>query len=378
MSKRIIIFLGCNYKSDLDRIEQKLPVYLSKNNRVLCFEYPQFRKIFKILFGILPVSEKISENLQVFHSFGLFPFGRRISIINKINHIISYKIFKYLRDKKTKKNTVITFTPEYAYLSGKRNSNSKVIYYIIDNYTSLPFWKSRLAKKQFKQLEKKIIRQSNQIITASRPLFQKYVKKHPSVHCFPTPYDAKDFVNKSGSAPSDIINLKKPVIGFSGSFYDWKINLKLLFRAFHYFNECSFVFLGSFRIDSKKYLKKLKEINNFHYLGNKNISLLQDYIDSFDVCIIPYKTDTFGRYAYPVKINEYLNFGKPVVATLLPALKDIAQKNFIYMAENGSSFINQIKKALKETKNNPLVNRRIKYAFLHSWEKQIDNLTKLI
>ena len=158
MHKQIIIFLGSNYKSDLVRIEQLLPYYLSTKYKVFCFEFPQFRKIFRIISGFVPLVEKISPNLTVFHSIGFFPWVRNFAILNRINHLINFKLFKVLTGKKINKSTIISFTPETYYLSTEQIQPKQIIYYVYDNYASLPFWKNPGASLQLKKPDKKFIK----------------------------------------------------------------------------------------------------------------------------------------------------------------------------------------------------------------------------
>ena len=377
MAKQIIIFLGGNYNSDLQRVEQVLPKYLSQSYQTYCFEYPQFRKLFKILLGIIPLTEKISPNLYIYHSFGLFPGGRNIAIFNKINHWLNFKLFNILFKKNEKSTNFISFTPETAYLKNKIKSKH-IIYYAIDDYIALPFWKNYLAKKQFKTLEKKFVKYSQKIITVSTSLCLRYKKLHPDVFYFPTPFDSKEFENTNYSVPSDLAKLKKPIIGFIGAFYDWRINLKLLLKTFSILKNYSFVAIGSLKIKNKFYLQKLQSLSNFYYLGHKENYEVGNYIQNFKVCLIPYKTNTYGQYAYPVKINEYLNFGKPIVSTNLPAIEELGKNNLIYWALNNQDFIKKIKSAVNENKNNQIIKKRKIYALNHSWKRQLKNLIKII
>jgi hypothetical protein len=43
-----------------------------------------------------------------------------------------------------------------------------------------------------------------------------------------------------------------------------------------------------------------------------------------DVCLLPYKANDYTKYIYPLKLNEYLAGGKPIVGTAIRSLLDFA------------------------------------------------------
>jgi hypothetical protein len=43
-----------------------------------------------------------------------------------------------------------------------------------------------------------------------------------------------------------------------------------------------------------------------------------------DVCLLPYKANDYTKYIYPLKLNEYLAGGKPIVGTSIRSLLDFA------------------------------------------------------
>ncbi|OGG10785.1 hypothetical protein A2781_03950 [Candidatus Gottesmanbacteria bacterium RIFCSPHIGHO2_01_FULL_42_27] len=118
-------------------------------------------------------------------------------------------------------------------------------------------------------------------------------------------------------------------------------------------------------------------MSNFHYLGYKKDHELDSYLANFSAGLIPYKTDTYGRYAYPVKVNEYFRFGLPVVSTSLPALKNQADRRLLYWSKTDREFILNLKKAVTE-ENPSLKSARIKEALSQSWPAQKKYLIKLL
>jgi glycosyltransferase involved in cell wall biosynthesis len=65
----------------------------------------------------------------------------------------------------------------------------------------------------------------------------------------------------------------------------------------------------------------LDEIPNLYFTGPKKIEQLPQYLAHFQLLILPFLCNEVTKSIYPLKINEYLASGKPIVAT--PFSEDI-------------------------------------------------------
>jgi len=102
---------------------------------------------------------------------------------------------------------------------------------------------------------------------------------------------------------------------------------------------------------------------------------LPNYVQAFDVCMNPQLLNNITRGNYPLKIDEYLAMGKPVVASRTKAMKLF--ENHTYLADKAEEYPALIKKALAE--NNPeKENERIRFANSHTWENVIIEFNKAI
>ncbi|MBI2616834.1 glycosyltransferase [Candidatus Gottesmanbacteria bacterium] len=384
MIKDNVILLGGPFLNDLDRIEQTLPKYLSRYRKVHCFEYPRFKNLVLVFLRKIKLSERVNTNLTIFHSIGLLPFGRNIPLINKLNHVFNYIIFTSITSLSNRAYNIISFTPEISYLFNQLNtinSTHRVIYYVLDNYMSLPYWSNNLQRNQLKSLERKTLLNSSLVITASIPLYRLFKKKHTRVILYTTPAELSPFI-KNSSKNTILISRKtsyipEPRIGFIGSLYDWRINFQLLLKLLKHFHNISFVFLGTFHIQNEEIIKKLNKMKNFYFLGKKKYSTIPNYIESFKACIIPYSLGKYGKYAYPVKVNEYLCKGKPIVSTALPALKSLSKKKLLYWSKNNKEFIRNTQIALNE-KAKYLARMRKKEAIKNSWQNRISEFLNIL
>lgn len=379
-SNNILVFLGTKYNTPISYIEQNLPRYLSNYYKVFCFEYPRFLNLLNILRNKIPLVEYKSNNLIIYHSFGILPLGRTFVIINFINHFINYLLFRILFKKYFLKIRIITFTPEFLFIS-IFIKNIYTIYHAVDDYSFMPWWSNFFQRMQVNALEKYLLRKVNKIVVVSGTLYKKFAKLHNNVVLFPTPSETDIYLqykDNPKNIPSDIRNVTKPIIGFIGTIRDYNLDIDLLRKLFRRFSIFSFVFLGVLDNKSKKTGRLIYNTSNCYYLGCKNISQLSSYLAYFDVCIIPYRLNSYGQSAYPVKIMEYLAMGKPVVTSALPSIQYLSDEKLIYWARSDNEFTKYLSKAIREKGDLKLVQKRKEKARENDWNNKIKEVIKLL
>ncbi len=380
-NKNYLIFLGTEFHLPILHVEQYLAYYLSKYYPVICFEYPRFLNLLRTIFQKKHILERKSYSLYVFHSIGLFPFGRAIFILNFFNHYVNY-LFLRIKIKNLfniSKSDIISFTPEIALLKSFLKNNS-IFYYVLDNYISLPWWSNKFAKGQFRFLEIDTLKISSKIIGVSENICKKYVKFRKRTFLFPTPTKTALYPKDKHKIFAERIlkKIPKPRIGYIGTIYSWKVDFSFLSKLFDEYPFFSFIFCGEIDSNNYAFKKDIANKKNFFFIGYQPIEYLTAIISFFDVCIIPYSTSEYGQYAYPVKIMEYLALGKPIVTTALPSIKYLADQELIYWSKNEKEFIKNISIALNEKGDVDLVKRRITEAKKNGWEIRIKDFIKFI
>jgi len=103
----------------------------------------------------------------------------------------------------------------------------------------------------------------------------------------------------------------KPVLGYIGSFSALRLDYGLLRCAVDRHPDKAFVFLGSGTFEDQE----LAARPNVHLIGPRPLVSLPDYLRGMDLTMIPFLCNTLTSSIYPLKINEYLAAGKPVVST---------------------------------------------------------------
>jgi len=138
----------------------------------------------------------------------------------------------------------------------------------------------------------------------------------------------------------------------------------------------SWVFVGPLQTSAEEISSK----PNVRLLGFKDHRELPDYVRNFDVCIVPYVKSAYTETVVPVKINEYLAAGKPVVSTDLPTIREFnAQHNVLIATENSSDkFLKAIEDALRLPKDSETIRRRREVAALCDWNIQLEAMSRVI
>ncbi|MBI1193481.1 MAG: glycosyltransferase [Bacteroidetes bacterium] len=135
----------------------------------------------------------------------------------------------------------------------------------------------------------------------------------------------------------------RPVIGYIGSFSALRLDYPLLRIAVNEHPDKAFVFLGSGNFDDQE----LAARPNVHLIGPRPLVSLPDYLRGMDLTVIPFLRNTLTSSIYPLKINEYLAAGKPVLSTDFSA--DVREFSaVVYLADSASAFSALIGKALNE------------------------------
>ena len=161
-----------------------------------------------------------------------------------------------------------------------------------------------------------------------------------------------------------------PVIGYCGALLYTRLDVKLLEEIAAQKKEWSFVFVG--KEDNVFAASSLHQLPNVYFLGPKNFDDVPAYIHFFDVCINPQIVNMITIGNYPLKIDEYLAAGKPVVATDTEAMQMFGAH--CYLGKTADDYIDNINKALNEPDAVVRNGERRKFAQSHSWEASVDKI----
>ncbi|MFT4153091.1 glycosyltransferase [Parafilimonas sp.] len=321
--------------------------------------------------------EKISKNLWQF-----FP----ASIIESINWLPSTSVFKkinYINNRRFAKDIegamkelgftdIILFNDNdifSGYYLKELLSPSLYVYYCRDYLRGFDYW-----KKHCDVLEPELIEKADVVVTNSEYYADYCGRYNASSYYIGQGCNTKLFnAGADYEVPADMQNIPYPVIGYTGVLDLERLDENIIAAIAQKYASANIVLVGPEQDNFKN--SRLHKYSNIHFLGRKNLPELPAYVNAFDVCINPQVKNEITKGNYPLKIDEYLSMGKPVVATRTEAMRMF--EPFTYLSDSPGEFTGLIEKALTED-SDKLRTERIVFASSHTWEKSVEKLSAII
>ncbi len=317
-------------------------------------------------------SEKI-ENGATIHILTLPPVVPANFLKNPMAHdMLNY--FNSLFIRKTVKNAakslkmenpvvINAFNPFFGvHLAGKLKE-SKLIYYCYDEIGSATW-----AKQHGERLEMAFLKMVDTVIVTSNGLFNKKRLQHANCNLIKNGVDF-DLFSRSETVTT-LPQKALKTIGYLGSI-DERVDYDLLERLISNTPQYQYIFVG--RITQKEYEERLRKYPNVDLKGPKPPTELPDWVQSFDVCLIPFVKNGLTSGIYPLKINEYLAAGKPVVTTRFSDLSDF--EAVVDIADDDASFIEKVINASNDKSQR---NIRRNFASKNSWKAKAQEIITAI
>jgi glycosyltransferase involved in cell wall biosynthesis len=153
-------------------------------------------------------------------------------------------------------------------------------------------------------------------------------------------------------------------VGYIGSL-DNRVDYELIAHLAEKLTDVKFEFVG--RILEKSKVDRLDKLPNTKFWDAKRLEELPDFLKRFDAGIIPFVKGDLTSGIYPMKINEYLAAGIPVVTTDFAAFPEFGK--FISSASGYEAFTQSVVENLcNDTPEKR--KQRIVVAQGNSWEKR--------
>ena len=214
--------------------------------------------------------------------------------------------------------------------------------------------------------EQALIETVDQVIVHSPALLEKKGSTNPNTRFIPNGVDFAAYAQPV-EEPQDLRSIPRPRVGYSGKLkrqLDWPLLTRLV--ASH--KNCQFVFVGPVvdHAEARSAVKALEREPNVHFLGAKSVVELARYPQHFDVCLMPYRTDDYTKYIYPMKLHEYLASGRPVVGSRIASLEEFAE--VVHLAESPEEWVAALHLALAAAAPER-INARRAVAARHDWNR---------
>ncbi len=244
--------------------------------------------------------------------------------------------------------------------------NKKIVYDCYDEF----FVKN--AIKKIENRENYLVEKSDLVITSSKYLKENKENIYKTNNFFhsATAVNIDLFKNLKNDKPKDLENINGKIIGFAGSIRD-----DLDIEAIKYIaknQNNSLVFIGT--ISSENVFNQLKDIKNIYFLGKKSFSDFINYLNYFDVAIMPHILNDFIKSSSPYKFYQYLAANLYVVSSPIPEIIDFEKSgsNFVKIAYNKEEFLEYIYYFLSK----PKIKLNEEELYSISWQNRFENIFK--
>ncbi|MBC7384154.1 MAG: glycosyltransferase [Bacteroidia bacterium] len=304
------------------------------------------------------------------------PKGHLFNFFNCFNQwIVNACIRRMMRTFKIKNYVYINyFNPVILPVLNNVNPKPLANAYYITNNISLSAYLARHGAIA----EEKAVDQTDFILVSSKFQFNKLISKKSNVHYIPNAVDY-DFYHSarinSTRMPYDLINIgETKIIMFCGYLSAIRIDYQLLKLVCETYIHFLIVVVGTYEEeDLLNY--KLEQISNLIILGNRRYESMPGYMFTASVTIIPYLCNELNKSVYPLKLNEYLAMGKPVVTTHFSEdLDDFS--DIIYISDSYDAFIDNIQIAI-DSDNDGLKKKRLDTASQNTWKRRIEQMNTI-
>lgn len=304
------------------------------------------------------------------------PNGKGYESLSRLNDRILFSTIKQLLSDYNVKNFVFlnSFDPFFGRYFPDHFNPLLYIYQSVDDISQEPY-----IARHGVRLENEIIAQyAHLTLATSQALVQNKQRISPHTYLLPNAADISLFrqaLEKPLPRPDELKNVHNKVIVYTGAISELRIDYALLRYIAQRHADKTLLLIGPYHANEIAQ-HGLDELPNIIITGGKHIKQLPAYLQHADCAIIPFLMNMLTKSIYPLKINEYLAAGKPVVTT--PFSDDIiAFGNIINMTASPVQFSDYIEKAIQS--DTPLAQlERLQVAENNSWAKRAQQFWDII
>jgi len=274
-----------------------------------------------------------TDNVTLYHAGFLPPRNYRIKFLDRLAIKQHCRVLKKRAGLTTgDKFIAFCFHPDFYPYVEELNA-PYVMFHIYDVYHLIG------APEGESSNVKKLIDQSNLVTAASEMMWEQVVGTtshisniiHNGVDF--SQYDIEEKVHDQ--IMDKIKAIPSPKVGYVGAI-NLKIDFKLIYELASLRSDINFIFVGNILKNGilknkiiAEYYQKCQNSLNVHFLGPIAKDLVPQTLKQMDINAIFYTQNEVDwvQAGYPLKINEYLATGKPVITSYMPILEKYFSQN---------------------------------------------------
>jgi hypothetical protein len=298
------------------------------------------------------------------------PRGRAYNTLRKYNQtklertirkaVIKFSVRKYILFTSFNTNYSLNFPTDI--------KAAFKIYQSVDNMAH-----ARYLSKHGVYREIEVAQEADLLLATSKEILHYFKRQGFDIQYLPNAANVDSFKKAyfdHTQPPDELKTISKPIIGYIGSIDD-RLDRELLTIVARHHPDKVIVLLGPMRKSSSPI-----HLENVVHIGLKPMSELPLYAKYMDCAIIPFKRTAFTRSIYPLKINEYLGAGRPVVTTdFSDDIRDF--QSVACITSDPLEFAELIQDCI-DTNTKAKELERIAYAERNSWACRVEDVWRLL
>lgn len=288
----------------------------------------------------------MARNLYVYVPPGWLPTFHGLPRLNQMLQQARLQMVKsFLRSLGYAEQVVYVWDPELAgVLSGFPDST--VVYHVYDEKRKFdPDWIDDASKLELG--EALLLGRADVIFAVSEVLKEGRKDKRPDILVVPNGVSEEFLRPAATREPREMLGIPRPRVGYIGA-VTVKLDAGLLLEIARRRRDWSVVVVGPEMTGRDRQfhdtLRALEREPNAYSFGFRPRAELPGYVDSLDVGLLCYRTETWARYGSPLKLYEFYARGKPIVASDIPALEAVEPP--VRIASDPGEWLDSIEEAL--------------------------------
>ena len=287
-----------------------------------------------------------------------FPYQEKNHLIGKLAEMFHAKIFKDINSFQY----IYVGYPLYArYIP--ENYQGKIIYDCMDNHEAL--YPDRPRAYRIVNQENLLIKRCDLLI-ASAKLLQDKIDKVAGY--------SKSVLIRNGVKIGEVCEVRKPVVrdryslGYIGTIAEW-FDYELIENSLKIMDNIDYQLVGP----ADRQVKRPGIV----YHGKVSHEKLNDVVKDYDCLIMPFGVNEIVEAVDPVKLYEYIAFGKCIISIYYPEVERF--KEFVYFYKDVDEYIGLLQELTKKGFPPKYSNeQQEKFLQQNTWEQRYEMLKQSI